>query len=367
LTNTQKGPLPFRRALLCTLGPTSLNERVITELEEIGATLFRINMSHTEVGDLDRILHFIQKYTKVPISIDTEGARLRTGLMSDGVSVQKGAHVRLVPKAFWGDAFTIPITPGNAIGQFEPKSRVSIDFDAVLLRIDQVSDGSADATVLSGGEIGSRKAVTALPSPQLPTFSEKDRRAIGIARQNHVHEFALSFCEHRDSVLQLREMVGSHDTIVAKIESRDGVRNLEEILESTDRILIDRGDLSREVRVEVIPLLQKSIIQKANARGVPVYVATNLLESMITRRVPTRAEVNDVINTLLDGANGLVLSAETAIGKYPVEATRMIASLMEEYRRSLEGYELDELLGDHPLAVLRALHPRREPDADVGN
>jgi pyruvate kinase len=341
--------MPFQRALLCTLGPSSLNERVIPQLEQAGATLLRINMSHTEVDNLERILRFVQKCTRLPISIDTEGARLRTGLMSDRVTVAKEGHVRLVPEAFWGDAYTIPIVPGDAIAQFEAGARVSIDFDAVILHIDKVSDGAAEATVISGGEVGSRKAVTILPALKLPAFSAKDRVAIRIALENGVHEFALSFCENRTSVNQLREIIGPDNKIVAKIESRGGVHNLGEILEATDKILIDRGDLSREVRIEGIPLLQKSIIRASNARGVPVYVATNLLESMVTRRVPSRAEVNDVINTLLDGADGLVLAAETAIGKYPVESAQMIALLMKEYGRSLNGSTLEQLLGDHPL------------------
>ncbi|MGD0589116.1 MAG: pyruvate kinase [Thermoplasmata archaeon] len=343
-----------RKALICTLGPSSLNERVIRQLEEAGVTSFRINMSHTDIGDLERVIHLIHKCTHVPICLDTEGAQIRTGDMNDGVAVREGSLVRLVPGAIRGDASTIPLTPGSAIGRLGPATWMSIDFDSVILRVDKVSDGAAEATVVTGGEIGSRKAVTAFPAPQLPTFSEKDLLAIGIATQNQVHEYALSFCDDQGGVLRLREMVGPNATIIAKIESRDGVRNLEGIARSADRILIDRGDLSREVRLEAIPLLQKSIIRKANALGIPVYVATNLLESMVTRRAPTRAEVNDVINTLLDGANGLVLAAETAVGKYPVEAARMIATLLKEYEGSIEGYHLDELLGDHPLAVHRS-------------
>ncbi|MCI4368614.1 MAG: pyruvate kinase [Thermoplasmata archaeon] len=354
------------RGLLCTLGPSSLNERVIAQLDEAGATLFRINMSHTDVGELERILRYIQKCTKVPISIDTEGARLRTGLMGDGVSVVEGGKVHLVPEAFWGDAFTIPITPGDAIGQLKPGARVSIDFDAVILRVDEVRDGSAVATILTGGQIGTRKAVTAFPSPALPTFSPKDLQATQIALKNGVREFSLSFCEHGDDVRHFREMVGRGSTIVAKIESREGVRNLEGILAATDRLLIDRGDLSREVRVEGIPLLQKAIIRMATARKIPVYVATNLLESMVTRRVPTRAEVNDVINTLMDGAAGLVLAAETAIGKHPIEAVRMMAALMREYERSLEGSQLEDLLGDHPLELFSKANPRPGPSGDGG-
>jgi pyruvate kinase len=356
--------LPVQKALICTLGPSSLNERVISQLEAIGVKSFRINMSHTDMVDLERVIHFIQKCTKVPICIDTEGAQIRTGVMNDGIAVHEGSPVRLVPAAIKGDASTIPLTPGNAIEGLRPETRMSIDFDSVILRIDRVVDGAAEATVVTGGEIGSRKAVTAFPSPQLPTFSEKDLLAIRFAVQNQIHEFDLSFCHDQGAVLRLREMIGPNDTIIAKIESREGVRNLAEIAQHADAILIDRGDLSREVRLEAIPLLQKAIIRKANALGIPVYVATNLLESMVTRRTPTRAEVNDVINTLLDGANGLVLAAETAIGKYPVEAARMIAALLKEYEGSIEGYHLDDLLGDHPLAIDRS--PRGETPRSEG-
>jgi len=346
--------VPGKKALICTLGPSSMNERVISQLEAAGVTSFRINMSHTDLVDLERVIHFIQKCTKVPICIDTQGAQIRTGSMNDGVAVLEGSVVRLVPDKIRGDASTIPITPGSAIAQLAPAARVSIDFDSVILRVDRVGGGVAEATVVTGGEIGTRKAVTALPSPKIDTFSEIDLQAIQIALRNQIHEYALSFCDDPKAVRRLRELVGPKDTIIAKIETREGVRNLAEIAQHADRILIDRGDLSREVRLEAIPLLQKAIIRKANALGIPVYVATNLLESMVTRRDPTRAEVNDVINTLLDGANGLVLAAETAIGKYPVEAARMISALLKEYEGSIEGYHLDELLGDHPLSVDRS-------------
>ncbi|MCI4351830.1 MAG: pyruvate kinase [Thermoplasmata archaeon] len=346
-----RSDLPVKRALICTLGPSSLNERVISGLGAAGVTSFRINMSHTDIADLQGVIHFIQQCTNLPVCLDTEGAQIRTGIMNDGVAVVEGTSVRLVSEAIRGDASSIPLTPGNAIRRLGPGTRMSIDFDSALFRVDKVSDGVAEATVTTGGQIGSRKAVTAFPSPQLPTFSDKDLLAIRMAKQNRIHEYALSFCNGSDAVSQLREMVGSDSTIIAKIESREGVRNLEAIARSADSLLIDRGDLSREVRLEAIPLLQKAIIRKANSLGIPVYVATNLLESMVTKRAPTRAEVNDVINTLLDGANGLVLAAETAIGRYPVEAARMIGTLLREYEGSIEGYDLDDLLGDHPLTA----------------
>ena len=163
----------------------------------------------------------------------------------------------------------------------------------------------------------------------------------------------------------LRELVGPDATIISKIESKRGVRNIDEILAETDEILIDRGDLSREVPLENLPLLQKAIIRKANIAKVPVNVATNLLESMIVNRKPTRAELNDIVNTMLDGANGLVLAAETAIGSHPVGAVDMVLGLIERYRRSLEGYRIEDLL-EGGSVLLPSLHGRsrvRQRDA----
>jgi pyruvate kinase len=346
-----------RKALLCTLGPSSLKPSVIRQLEAAGATGFRLNMSHTDLDDLESYIRTIQSCTSLPICIDSEGAQIRSGRMRAGVNVQRGTHVRLVPDAVTGDARRIPLTPGEAIARFDASARVSIDYDSVVLRVDRIRGKAAEATVVTGGEIGSRKAVTAFPSPALPALSDKDLNAIRCALLNDVHQFALSFCEHPTSLQQLRDLVGPHDVLMAKIESRRGVRNLGRIAPAADALIIDRGDLSREVRIEAIPLLQKAIIRKANALGVPIYVATNLLESMVTRRTPTRAEVNDVMNTLLDGADGLVLAGETAIGQYPVEAARMVARMLKEYEGSIEGYRIEDLLGDHPLAHPEALEP----------
>jgi len=276
---------------------------------------------------------------------------MRTGTMRNDVEVAAGTRVSLVAEEVRGSADRIPITPAFAISKLAPGSRVSVDFDSVLLRIDAVRDGEAEATALRGGAVGTRKAVTAFPTVRLPSFSEKDLLAIRTGLLNGVQEFALSFCEQPSSLHELRQMVGPASIVMAKIESRKGVRNLAKIAQLADRLIIDRGDLSREVRIEAIPLLQKAIIRKANALGVPVYVATNLLESMVTQRTPSRAEVNDVINTLLDGADGLVLASETAIGRYPVEATRMIVSLMNEFEVSAGGSRINDLLGDHPLRL----------------
>ncbi len=352
-----------RKQLLCTLGPSSLRPSVIRELEAAGVTKFRINMSHTAVSDLDAAIRLIREATDVPICIDTEGAQIRTGVVDRGLRLEEGAHVRLVSEEIRGDESRIPITPLGVVERLEPSSRVSIDFDSVVLRVDEVRGGVAEAEVLSGGEVGSHKAVTALPSPSLPPFSQKDVMAVHSALERGIRQFALSFCESADSVRELRKLTGPGSTILAKIESREGVRRLAEIAPEVDSLIIDRGDLSRQVRLEAIPFLQKAIIRKANSLGVPVYVATNLLESMVTSRTPTRAEVNDVMNTLLDGADGLVLAAETAIGHYPAEAARMIQALLREYESSIDGYHIEDLLGEHPLAndPRTPMRPRERP------
>lgn len=347
LVSSQHAPL--ERALLCTLGPSSLNERTIAGLVEAGATSLRINMSHTELDDLAPIIELVRGCTNIPIALDTEGAQIRTGAMRSGAKLEEGREVRLVSDPVEGDADTIPITPGFAVDLLRPGTRLSVDFDSVILRVVRMSPGVAVATVVTGGEVGTHKAVTALPTPTLPALSDKDIDAIRVARAHGVREYAVSFCEDVGAVGWARELTQGRSTIIAKIESRRGVSNLDDIARSADQLLIDRGDLSREVRLEAIPLLQKAIIRKANALRVPVYVATNLLESMVVRRAPTRAEVNDVLNTLLDGADGLVLASETAIGRYPVEAAKMIATLMREYTGSIEGYRIRDLVGRHPL------------------
>ena len=188
-------------------------------------------------------------------------------------------------------------------------------------------------------------------------LSDKDRAAVAIAKKYNLSHFALSFANSAEDVNLLRELVGPDATIISKIESKRGVLNLDEILDASNEILIDRGDLSREVPLENIPLLQKAIIRKANLAKVPVNVATNLLESMIINRKPTRAELNDIVNTLLDGANGLVLAAETAIGQHPVGAVDMVLNMIERYRRSIEGYRIEDLLDAGP-TLPTSLHGR---------
>ncbi len=273
--------------VFCTLGPASLNRGTIRRLEERQVDLFRINLSHTPLDRVAESIEIIQSFSSVPICLDTEGAQVRTGNMADHVFVSEAQHVRLAPDIILGTAEAVPLQPPHVFRQLKPNDLVGLDFDGVLLLVLEATDEGLDTVVLNGGRIGSNKAVIISPSPQLPPLSEKDREAVRIGRQHGVTHYALSFANSAEDVALLRELAGPEATIISKIESKTGVLNLDEILVASDQILIDRGDLSREVPLENIPLLQKAIIRKANLVKKPVHVATNLLESMIANRKPT--------------------------------------------------------------------------------
>ena len=341
--------------LLCTLGPSSINKQTIERLQDRKVDLFRINLSHTPLDKVEETILAIQQHATTPICLDTEGAQVRTGTMEENVVVNDRQHVRLTPKPCVGTAEELCLTPATVFEELKPNNLIGLDFDGVVLLVLEADKDGAETVVLNGGKIGSNKAVVIDPAPKLPPLTDDDIAAVAIGRKHGIKNFALSFANTAEDVALLRKHAGEDSTIISKIESKMGVRNLDEILEETDEILIDRGDLSREVPLESIPFLQKAIIRKANMAKKPVNVATNLLESMIVNRKPTRAELNDIINTLLDGANGLVLAAETAIGSHPVGAVDMVLTMIERFRRSLEGYRIEDLLETGQL-LLPSLH-----------
>ena len=341
--------------ILTTLGPASLNSKIIRKLSDRGVDYFRINMSHTSLDELKQHIKTIRQFSDTPICIDSEGAQVRTGLMPENTIFKDRQRITLFSGKNIGNSERMGLWPSDVFTQLRSGSILTVDFDSVLLSVLSVKEDSAEALVLNGGRVGDNKAVTLFPSVSLPALSEKDIAAFKIGLENNIRDFALSFANSANDVLEVRAIVGDDANIISKIESKKGVLNLDNILEVTDSILIDRGDLSREVQLENIPFLQKMIIKKGNAFNKNVYVATNLLESMMVNGNPTRAELNDVINTLIDGANGLVLAAETAIGKHPVAAVDILRSLIARYTNSLSGYHIEDLL-EHQSFLLPEMH-----------
>jgi pyruvate kinase len=226
--------------------------------------------------------------------------------------------IEIRPDGLLGDTSSIPLYPKTTVSKLAPCVLVCLDFNAVLVQVLSVGEELVTGRVLNGGEIGNNKAVTVNRSIELEPLTDKDQNAITLGKQLGINHFALSFANTGSDVDLIRSLTGKNAFIISKVESRQALLNLDEIIELSDAILIDRGDLSREVAIEVIPIVQRQVINRARLKKRSVYVATNLLESMITSPGPTRAEVNDVYSTLEQGASGLVLAAETAIGEHPV-------------------------------------------------
>ncbi len=312
-----------------------MNKKVICRLEDLGVSLFRINLSHENLENLEEDISFIQEYSKVPICLDTEGAQIRSGFLSskrkfltENEQINIGIEEKLKPR------YCFPLYPHYVLNNLVEGSLLSIDFDRALIQITSVKKGKIEAKVISSGWVGSNKAVSTFRPVHLRTFTKKDKKAIAIGKKLGIKHFALSFTNCGEDIRSLKKLVGRESHIIAKIESKKGYGNLSGILREADAIIIDRGDLSREVTVETIPFYQREIIKQANHAKKPVYVATNIFESMNEKPYPTRAEVSDVINILMTGADGLVLAAETAIGTHPIESATMVAKLIRQFHLS---------------------------------
>lgn len=343
------------KKILCTLGPSSLNQKVIQRLDELEVNLFRINLSHTKSEDLERIIDQIRSYSKTEICIDTEGAQIRTGdFINKSIEVKSNQVIRVLrdPKVNCVDA--INFYPGYIFDELQAGDLITIDFNSVLAQVSIVEKDVIFLRVLNGGVIGQNKAVTINRDIPMKPLTIKDLECIEIAQEMGIKQYALSFANRGSDVDYVRSLVGKDATIISKIECNNGLKNLAEITQKSDAILIDRGDLSREQPIERIPVLQEKIIEVAKNLSTEVYVATNLLETMITSPMPTRAEVNDIYHTLKSGASGLVLAAETAIGKYPTQAVEMVRKLMHEYNQKLN--DISQVYIHAPLSLLTEPH-----------
>lgn len=345
--------------LLCTLGPSSMSERVIKRLTDQGATLFRINLSHTNLSDLPTAIELIQRNSIVPICLDTEGAQVRNGPLTGG-SVFLAEHALIQGRRLEapGNSECFSFYPDFVVDLLEIGDFISIDFNAVLVQVIAKEVGAVTMRVLNSGVMGQNKAVSVNRLLALPALTNKDYSAINIGRSMGILDYALSFANCGADVDLIRDLCGSNSRIISKIECRNGLANLVDIIAKSDAILIDRGDLSREVAIEQIPMIQHQIIRQCNAAGRKVYVATNLLESMIKQPGPTRAEVNDVITTLASGADGLVLAAETAIGINPIATVNTIVRLIDTFESTRNGCQ-DDFYLEEPLSLLVPPHGGR--------
>lgn len=316
---------------MVTLGPSTNTGETLRKLEVQGVDFVRINMSHSELDDLRKIIG-LSKKVQIPFVVDTEGSQIRTNNNKEEiVCYNESDEVLIHNQPILGDNQNLSLRPLGIVELLEPGDLIYVDFHSVVInvmkRMDEKS-GTAKGIIISSGKIGSNKGVfiDSFFKKDLnpPVLTEKDIQSIQIGLEEGIHYIAASFMRSGQNVHDVKKAVKGKMKVISKIECMDALNNLDEIIEESDYLLIDRGDLSKEVPLEQIPLLQKIILNKAKEKGKGVFVATNLLESMIVNKVPTRAEVYDVMGTIADGAYGLILSAETAIGDNPFICVNMM-------------------------------------------
>jgi len=317
--------------ILATVGPASIEKSVLERMDSAGVDIFRINLSHTKLENFLSVYKKIKQSTNKIICVDSEGAQIRTGTFKNGkIEIKKNSEVSLVSSEKQGNENNIPLYPIAPHEFLQEGDIVYLDFHRVIIRVVSVKGKTVKALVLEGGQVGSNKGVNVNRIIDLPPFTQKDLKIFKIAIKQKVSHIALSFAQSKEDVEKLRKLFPYKVFIISKIECKKGVQNLKGIAATSDALLIDRGDLSRDVPLQKIGLAQKHILEVGKQMKKPVYVATNLLESMMDSFQPTRAEINDITNTLLSGASGLVLAAESAIGKYPVEAVKMVHGIIQE-------------------------------------
>ena len=326
--------------ILATLGPASANPDMIAALHRAGADAFRVNMSHGDHDGHARVIAAIRALEKetgrpTTILVDLQGPKLRVGAFRDGFAdLARGAKFALDGDPAPGDAHRVHLPHPELFAALEPGTRLLVDDGKLVLRVRAVAPTRIETEVEVGGRISDRKGVN-VPDVVVPlaALTEKDRRDLAFALEQHVDWIALSFVQRPEDVAEARRLIGGKAALLVKFEKPAGVQRLDEILEIADAAMVARGDLGVELPPEAVPPLQKRIVATARRMGKPVVVATQMLESMIVSPTPTRAEVSDVATAIYDGADAIMLSAETAAGSWPVEAVTM----MDMIARSVEG------------------------------
>lgn len=332
--------------ILATLGPSSFKPEIITAMDAAGVTMFRINLSHEPFEALEDRVRLIRENSDKPICLDSEGAQIRTGeVAAGGVTLITGQTVILHSEAELGNGASIPLTPTGVVSELRVGDLLSIGFGTAEVCLEKAGTASSFvARITRGGLVESRKAVGVNRQVNLPSITPKDEKSFALGVRLGLTNYALSFAKNGEEVQRAKSLIGPGSRLISKVESLNALRNLKSIIDATDEVLIDRGDLSKETSLAAIPFLQRRIISLARIWGKPVHVATNLLESMTLECQPTRAELNDIASTILMGADGLVLAAETAVGKYPVEAVEITRTMIELCRKWTGNTSIDEIL-----------------------
>lgn len=352
--------------IICTIGPTSDNEEMLRRLIESGMNAARLNFSHGSYEEHGKRIDLVKKLRKsmnkaIAIILDTKGPEIRTGNFNiKDLELKEGQEFTLTTRQIEGDATICSVSYDKFHEDLKPGDRVLISDGLIELKVERIEGQDLFCRVQNGGPISNHKNIN-VPnvSINLPAITEKDISDISFGIKSGIDIIAASFVRKAADVLAIRKVLeengGIGVQIISKIENQEGVDNIDEIIRFSDGIMVARGDLGVQIPVEEVPIVQKKIIEKCNAAGKPVITATQMLDSMIRNPRPTRAEASDVANAILDGTDAIMLSGETANGKYPIETVTTMAKIAEKAENSI-NYE----------AILRAKsrqHVTTVPDA----
>jgi len=329
-----------RTKIVCTIGPSSSDKKTIEKLVNAGMNVARLNMSHGTYPEHQKVINNIRQVAKetkktVAILADLQGPRIRIGtLPAKGITIKTTGDV-VLSTASKVKPGVIPVTYAQMHKDVKPGERILIADGLMELKVIHVDGQNIHCRVVNGGIITSNKGIN-LPDTdvKIASLSEKDKRDIKFGLKNKVDFFALSFVRHPEEVKKLQQMIKNSAMVIAKIEKPEAVLNIRKIIEAADGIMVARGDLGIEMPQEDVPLIQKDIINLCLKKSKPVIVATQMLESMIVNPRPTRAEVSDVANAVIDHTDAVMLSGETASGKYPVDAVSTMAKVIVKVEKS---------------------------------
>lgn len=349
------GGIMKKTKIICTMGPRTMDKIILKELIAGGMNVARFNFSHgsyEEHAERIALVRQVSEQLGIPVALmlDTKGPEIRTGLLKDGkkVSLEQGKEFTLYTEEREGDKTGCSITYQQLVYDVRKGDTILIDDGLIGLEVQRVSADKIECIIKNGGELGERKGVN-VPNVKihLPGVTQKDREDILFGIEQGVDYIAASFVRNSDCIMDIREILednhGRDIGIIAKIENAEGVENIDEILDAADGIMVARGDLGVEIPADQVPHIQKKIINKCNRKCKPVVTATQMLDSMIRNPRPTRAEAGDVANAIYDGSDAIMLSGETAMGKYPVEAVRMMAKIAETTEAHLDYSNLQKL------------------------
>lgn len=331
--------------IVATIGPGSESEVMLEKLVAAGFNVARLNMSHGDHAEHGARVKNIRAVSErlglpLPILFDLSGPKIRTGeYTTDRITIQEGSEIVLTTDQHVGDATKIFVNYEKLAQEVRSGSVIMLDDGKKKLQVKSVTGNDILCTVLVGGELKPRRGVN-VPGAYLTidTITPKDRKDVVFGLEQGADFFALSFVRKPEDVLELKSIIaeaGKNTPVISKIETLESIENLDAIIAVSDGIMVARGDLAIEVPTEMVPLYQKQIIAKANAIGKPVITATQMLESMIASPVPTRAEVSDIANAIIDGTDAIMLSEESALGAYPVEAVSMMTRVAETIEKTL--------------------------------